>query len=66
MQYVYRSCRACHKTVQSVKQTGMPNDTTASQAHAAAAIPAVVDRATWQTQLDDLLVREKAHTREGT
>lgn len=27
--------------------------------------PTVVDRATWQTQLDDLLVREKAHTREG-
>jgi predicted dithiol-disulfide oxidoreductase (DUF899 family) len=31
----------------------------------AAAVPAVVDRATWQAQLDDLLVREKAHTREG-
>ena len=29
------------------------------------AVPAVVDRATWQAQLDDLLVREKAHTREG-
>src|SRR5215472_8197948 len=28
-------------------------------------VPAVVDRATWQAQLDDLLVREKAHTREG-
>ena len=28
-------------------------------------LPAVVDRATWQAQLDDLLVREKAHTREG-
>jgi len=28
-------------------------------------IPAVADRATWQAQLDDLLVREKAHTREG-
>src|SRR5277367_5268631 len=27
--------------------------------------PAVVDRATWQAQLDSLLVREKAHTREG-
>lgn len=27
--------------------------------------PAVVDRATWQARLDDLLVREKAHTREG-
>ena len=31
----------------------------------AATLPAVVDRATWQAQLDDLLVREKAHTREG-
>jgi predicted dithiol-disulfide oxidoreductase (DUF899 family) len=30
-----------------------------------APIPAVVDRATWQAQLDDLLVREKARTREG-
>ena len=31
----------------------------------AAALPPVTDRATWQAQLDDLLVREKAHTREG-
>src|SRR5690242_6862932 len=30
-----------------------------------AALPAVVDRATWQAQLDTLLVREKAHTRAG-
>src|SRR5215471_13836080 len=29
------------------------------------ALPAVVDRATWQAQLDQLRVREKAHTREG-
>jgi len=29
------------------------------------ALPAVVDRATWQTERDRLLVREKAHTREG-
>ncbi len=28
-------------------------------------VPAVVDRDTWQAQLDDLLVREKAQTREG-
>ncbi|HEU0194558.1 MAG TPA: DUF899 family protein, partial [Gaiellales bacterium] len=27
--------------------------------------PAVVDRASWQARLDDLLIREKAHTREG-
>src|SRR5215470_7971171 len=30
-----------------------------------AALPAVVDRATWQAELDTLRVREKAHTREG-
>jgi predicted dithiol-disulfide oxidoreductase (DUF899 family) len=29
------------------------------------ALPAVVDRATWQAERDALLVREKAHTREG-
>jgi predicted dithiol-disulfide oxidoreductase (DUF899 family) len=28
-------------------------------------LPPVADRATWQAQLDELLVREKAHTREG-
>ena len=31
----------------------------------ATAPPAVADRAAWQAQLDELLVREKAHTREG-
>jgi predicted dithiol-disulfide oxidoreductase (DUF899 family) len=30
-----------------------------------AALPAAVDRATWQAERDALLVREKAHTREG-
>jgi predicted dithiol-disulfide oxidoreductase (DUF899 family) len=30
-----------------------------------AALPPVVDRATWQAECDELLVREKAHTREG-
>ncbi len=29
------------------------------------ALPTVVDRATWQAERDKLLVREKAHTREG-
>lgn len=29
------------------------------------AAPAIVDRASWQAACDDLLVREKAHTREG-
>ena len=31
----------------------------------ATALPPVVDRGDWQAQLDDLLVREKTHTREG-
>src|SRR3954466_2054924 len=31
----------------------------------ASRLPATVDRATWQTELDTLRVREKAHTREG-
>jgi predicted dithiol-disulfide oxidoreductase (DUF899 family) len=30
-----------------------------------AALPAVVDRAAFQAELDALRVREKAHTREG-
>lgn len=29
------------------------------------AIPPIVDRATWQAQIDALRMREKAHTREG-
>jgi predicted dithiol-disulfide oxidoreductase (DUF899 family) len=28
-------------------------------------VPEVTDRATWQVQIDELLTREKAHTREG-
>jgi hypothetical protein len=28
-------------------------------------VPEVVDRATWQAELDALRVREKAHTRQG-
>lgn len=35
------------------------------ESHAAPAVPPVVDRAAWQTARDELLVREKAHTREG-
>jgi predicted dithiol-disulfide oxidoreductase (DUF899 family) len=31
----------------------------------AAPLPQVTDRAAWQAQLDELLIREKAHTREG-
>jgi Bacterial protein of unknown function (DUF899) len=34
-------------------------------ADTAAPMPEVTDRATWQAQLDEVLVREKAHTREG-
>jgi predicted dithiol-disulfide oxidoreductase (DUF899 family) len=41
------------------KQTMSP------EAMANAPMPAVTDRATWQAQLDHLLAREKAHTREG-
>ena len=33
--------------------------------HEPAAVPQIVDRATWQAARDELLVREKAHTREG-
>jgi predicted dithiol-disulfide oxidoreductase (DUF899 family) len=36
-----------------------------SKTTAGVALPAVVDRATFQTELDALRVREKAHTREG-
>ncbi len=36
-----------------------------SDATDAAAMPAVVDRATFQARLDALRLREKAHTREG-
>jgi predicted dithiol-disulfide oxidoreductase (DUF899 family) len=28
-------------------------------------LPEIIDRSAWQAQLDELLVREKAHTREG-
>ena len=28
-------------------------------------LPSITDRQTWQSQLNDLLIREKAHTREG-
>jgi predicted dithiol-disulfide oxidoreductase (DUF899 family) len=37
----------------------------ASEAAANAPLPAVTDRAAWQAQIDQLRVREKAHTREG-
>ena len=43
-----------------------PEETRVSTKTAAdAPLPAVTDRARWQATLDDLLVREKAHTREG-
>ena len=34
-------------------------------AHTTNPLPTVVDRAAWQAELDQLLAREKAHTREG-
>ena len=37
----------------------------APEAAASAPLPAVTDRAAWQAQVDELRVREKAHTREG-
>jgi predicted dithiol-disulfide oxidoreductase (DUF899 family) len=40
---------------------GMPEAEVAGPA----ALPPVTDRASWQAQLDELLVREKARTREG-
>ena len=42
-----------------------PQNTQQVQATRAGALPPVADRATWQAQIDELLVREKAHTREG-
>jgi len=36
-----------------------------ADARSTSALPPVLDRATWQAQLDELQVREKAHTREG-
>ncbi len=36
-----------------------------SAATHSASLPTAVDRATWQAELDTLLLREKAHTREG-
>ena len=37
----------------------------AASAAGAPGMPAAVDRATFQAELDKLRVREKAHTREG-
>ena len=37
----------------------------AAGATRAPSVPAAVDRATFQAELDELRVREKAHTREG-
>jgi predicted dithiol-disulfide oxidoreductase (DUF899 family) len=39
--------------------------TISPEAAADAPLPAVTDRAAWQAQVDQLRVREKAHTREG-
>jgi predicted dithiol-disulfide oxidoreductase (DUF899 family) len=47
--------------------TDAPSTAGSTTAHGTdtAALPTVVDRAAWQAELDKLLVREKAHTREG-
>jgi len=45
--------------------SGEPWNERGPVAESAAPMPEVTDRATWQAQLDELLVREKAHTREG-
>src|SRR5258708_20695704 len=37
----------------------------AAAANDTAGLPAVVDRATWQAEIDALRVREKAHTHQG-
>ena len=47
------------KAKESAKKTSTPDGTHTM------ALPAVVDRATFQAELDRLRVREKAHTREG-
>ena len=39
--------------------------TTAASGTSAPSLPAAVDRATFQAELDKLRIREKAHTREG-
>jgi predicted dithiol-disulfide oxidoreductase (DUF899 family) len=46
---------------EKTEKVGLPN----GGGNVAPALPAVVDRATFQAELDRLRVREKAHTREG-
>jgi hypothetical protein len=56
----------CRRTAQGPARTETTEDTMTSDPTAAPpGRPPVVDRATWQTARDELLVREKAHTREG-
>ena len=50
----------------TVTTTGTtPTNTTKPTSGPASAMPPVVDRATWLRECEGLLVREKAHTREG-
>src|SRR6266700_5548833 len=42
-----------------------PENTKAPLATAEVPLPEMTDRATWQAQIDQLVVREKAHTRAG-
>ncbi len=46
----------------SAPHTGLPRMDTSDTA---SRLPPVVDRTAWQAELDQLLAREKAHTREG-
>ena len=43
----------------------MPDKNTADHSDSSTALPRIVDRETWQAQLDALLLVEKAYTREG-
>jgi predicted dithiol-disulfide oxidoreductase (DUF899 family) len=57
------SCRWSHlqpTTTEDTMTTTSPTTSTAASGR-----PPVVDRATWQAAREELLVREKAHTREG-
>ena len=45
--------------------TRMSRPLQSRRTNAPSALPPLADRASWQAQLEELLVREKAHTREG-
>src|SRR5215469_13670539 len=55
----------CHGNVEAEMIDRSEGIIRAPEAAADAPLPAVTDRAAWQAQIDELRVREKAHTREG-